>query len=158
MKREDAWVLLEHFATELTAPGTTTAPYHGYNSWTAYIVKDSPHAYDSVHEWETPGLFIGYDELEQVLRRVARPYATIFYKMGCGKVLVLVIPTANIYKLPNNLTVLKRGGVFKGESGFWVAIEHWHEVGNMNDFVIRKGDKRRSHLVKKVPRSAPKRS
>ncbi len=148
MKREDAITLLEYFATDVKRAGSTTALYHGYNGWTTYIVKDTRSTFESAHEWAVPGLFISYDEM----RACKKPYLTVFYKMGCGRVLVVVLPIIvkmGEFKIPNNFTVLKRNGVFNGEEGLWIAHEHWHEIGNINDFVIKKGQKKRIHLAKK---------
>jgi hypothetical protein len=148
MKRDDAIILMDHFAKDVKHAGTTTALYHGYNGWTTYIVKDCRSTYESAHDWEVPGLFISFDEI----RASKKPYVTIFYRMGCGRVLCLVIPVVikmGEVKIPNNFTVLKRKGLFQGEEGLWIALEHWYEIGNVNDFVVKKGAKKRTHLAKK---------
>ncbi len=151
MKRDDAITLMEHFCRDVKRPGTTTADYHGYSGWTVFLVKDSRYTRDSVLDWDVPGLFIAYDEV-RAAASVGKPYLTIFYRMGCGKVLTLVLPILfknTDVKVPNNLTVLKKNGLFQGQTGFWIAIEHWHEIGNVNDYVVKKGSKKRTHLARK---------
>lgn len=148
MKRDDAVVLMDHFASEVKHAGTTTAPYHGFNGWTAYLVKDTKSPLANAKDWEVPGLFISYNEL----KAIRKPYLTIFYKMGCGAILVLVLPVVkkgNEFKVPNNFMVLRRNGVFNGEEGLWIALEHWHNIGNTNDYVNKKGSQKRQHLAKK---------
>lgn len=155
MKRDEAVTLLEHFGRAVKRSGTTTANYHGYNGWSVFLVKDSRYSYDSVVDWDVPGLFIANDEV-RAAADLKKPYLTIFYKMGCGKVLALVLPIVfkNFeVKVPNNLTVLKKNGLFQGQTGFWIAIEHWHEIGNTNDYVVKKGAKKARHLARKPERA-----
>lgn len=149
MKRDDAMMLIERLAKDFKRAGTTTAPYHGYNSLTAYIVKSTRSTYENAHDWEVPGLFISYNEVE----RSPKPHLTILYVMGCGRIVYLILPKIikmGEIKVPNNFAVIKKHGILNGEHGFWIALEHWVEIGNVSDYVVKKGQKKRAHLAKKV--------
>lgn len=142
MNRDDAIKLVGHMSEGIRRPGTTTAAYHGYNAWTVFIVKNSRHAYGAISDWSVPGLFIAYDDLKAAF--VAnRPYLTLFYVMDCGKILVLVLPVIfkdNEFKIPNNLTVLKKNGLFFGDRGFWISVEHWYAAGFIGDYIVKEDE------------------
>lgn len=131
IRRDDALAILKHFVKDAKRPGTATAAYHGFNAWSNFLVKATSATLEGAHMWEVPGLFISFDEIKNCTNK---PYLTVLYQMGCGRVMVLVLPVVlldNKVKIPNNFTVLKYGGMFAGEYGFWIGLDDWHDAGQV---------------------------
>lgn len=150
MKRPEAIAIMEYFAGKSNTAGSTTSLIHGYNSWATFIVKEARDTLEVAHGWRIPGLFITNDEV----MAANRPSITFFYRMGCGRILATVIPRIvidNRIKIPNNFVVLGRDSIFKGDIGFYLHFDAWNEIGNMNDYLIKKSSADKLFLVRRVP-------
>ncbi len=151
MKRDDALALVEFLNKGYNRPGSRTSRYHGYNSWTSFVVRESSDTLAQAHQWEVPGLFIANAEVTDSIR----PYITYIYKMGCGAILMLVLPKYVVHgevKVPNNLITLQKGVLYYSEPGFKVSLQNWITIGNFNDLVIKSGELKARHVARKSPK------
>lgn len=152
MKRDDALALVDFLSKGYNRPGSRTSRFHGHNAWTSFVVRESSDTLAQAHQWEVPGLFIADAEIIDSIR----PYITYVYKMGCGAILVLVLPKFVVHgevKVPNNLIALQKGVLYYSEPGFKVALQNWTTVGDFNDLVIKKGEQKARHVARKSPKA-----
>lgn len=134
MKRDDALTLVEFLNKDFNRPGTRTSRHHGYNAWTSFIVRETTATLQQAQEWDAPGLFIANADITESIK----PYVTCIYKMGCGTLLVLVLPKHIVHgevKVPNNFIVMQKGVLYGSEPGFKIALQNWTEAGTYNELV-----------------------
>ena len=151
MKRDDALALVEFLSSDYHRPGSRTSRFHGHNSWTSFVVRETHDTLVQARQWEIPGLFIANAEITDSIR----PYITYFYKMGCGAILTLILPKFVVHgevKIPNNLIALQKDVLYYSETGFKISLQNWITIGNFNDLVIKSGELKARHVARKSPK------
>jgi hypothetical protein len=146
MKRDDAIALIKHlFGQQVQPSGSRTSPIHAYGALSDFVVRTSCLPLSAVATWEQPGLFVANDDLQYC----TRPNLTVIYVMSCGTIVAMIIPKLPLKRLPSHLNILAKNGVFDGEVGFKIAEEHWYTIGDYNNLIHRRGQKKVAHVARK---------